>query len=197
MAADGLWKATRVLPKLLAWAVVSAIFGVIISALRRKRGLGARMVSDIATLSWAIATYFVIPVLLYEDKGVVESIYRSASIVKRTWRESLAGNFGVGLFFFILAFPGLFLYPIGYSFGGLLWGIGLVFLYWILLGLIQAAVNSVLVSVLFIIAKTGYIPGEFDNYVEFKDAFSGVRYAERGESVPIESSARAMMFTRR
>jgi hypothetical protein len=41
----------------------------------------------------------VIPVLAAEGIGPIESVKRSAQLLKKTWGEQLIGNIGIGLFF--------------------------------------------------------------------------------------------------
>lgn len=46
-------------------------------------------------LSWFIATYLVIPVIMSEKTGPIKSIKRSAELIHATWGENLKTNFGI------------------------------------------------------------------------------------------------------
>ena len=58
-----------------------------------------------AGLAWALITYMIVPVILFEDRGVYDSIYRSQELFQQNWGEQLAGNFGFGLLNFLLCLP--------------------------------------------------------------------------------------------
>jgi cobalamin biosynthesis protein CobD/CbiB len=53
-------------------------------------------------MAWNLATYLVVPVLVVEGVDPLTAIKRSASLLKQTWGEQIAGNFGIGLIFGLL-----------------------------------------------------------------------------------------------
>jgi hypothetical protein len=176
---DGLEVATRKSPMILCWAVVSAVVGTII-ALIRSRSRGARVAADAAQLAWSVATYFVIPVMLFENKGPISAIERSTSIMKRTWRESLAGNLGMGLVFFALIIIGLlFFVPIGYALAGMIGAIINATIWIISIIVFSSAANGVLVAALYRLARTGRRPVAMDGY-EYGDFGSIFDNFDRG-----------------
>lgn len=95
--ADGLRAASRNLGPLLAWAFISAVVGVLIRMLEDSNELGAQIVAAVFSLGWTVATYFIVPVIVFEDVGVTEMFKRSAGTVRDTWGESLGAEAGVGL----------------------------------------------------------------------------------------------------
>lgn len=95
--ADGLRAASRNLGPLFAWAAISAIVGVLIRTLEDSNQLAARVVAAMFSLGWAVATYFIVPVIVFEDVGIREMFARSAETVRETWGESLGAEAGVGL----------------------------------------------------------------------------------------------------
>ncbi|OGF46276.1 MAG: hypothetical protein A2536_05155 [Candidatus Firestonebacteria bacterium RIFOXYD2_FULL_39_29] len=84
--------------KIFQWAIVSSIVLTVlmtIEAYAEKlpfigRWIG-RAISFLGGLAWAIGTYFVIPVLVNEDIGIIDSVKRSAELIKRTWGETTSG----------------------------------------------------------------------------------------------------------
>jgi hypothetical protein len=52
---------------------------------------------DLVGASWSLATFFVVPVLVLEDRSIGESFTRSVSVFKQTWGETLAGGTGLGV----------------------------------------------------------------------------------------------------
>jgi hypothetical protein len=196
---DGLVAAGRKIHLLIAWAVVNAVVITVVSLLRRKARGASRLLVDGATLAWGIATYFVIPIIVFEDKGPLEAIDRSTGIVRRTWREALGGNFGIGVVAFLLFLPGFFLFPIGNAIWGVVGGMVLMIAYWTLVQLVFASVGSVLVAALYEIAKTGRRPDGFDGYVDLGEAFSHVRKIEASQGPRTVDSVRdgSLMLVRR
>lgn len=73
------------------WAFISAIAGLILNALenaaKKARGIGGIVISIIRGMigfAWAVLTFFVIPVIVYENVGIVDTIKRSGKIIKQT-----------------------------------------------------------------------------------------------------------------
>jgi len=48
-------------------------------------------------VAWTLASFLTVPVLVAQDVGPVEAVKESATLLKRTWGESLVGNGGIGL----------------------------------------------------------------------------------------------------
>ncbi|MCB0961815.1 MAG: hypothetical protein KDA98_00660 [Acidimicrobiales bacterium] len=91
--------------KLLPWAVVSATVSVILRAIEERVGLLGQIVVGIIGVAWAVVTFLVLPVLVFEGVGVGEAIKRSATMLKQTWGENLLVNMGIGLIAFLLILP--------------------------------------------------------------------------------------------
>lgn len=97
-AADG-WRVARSrLGRLIVWSVLTATVGLAIQAISsRVRGVGGLLIAGIGGASWAIATYFILPVILYEDLGAWRSLARSARLFLSTFGRSFISNAVVGL----------------------------------------------------------------------------------------------------
>jgi hypothetical protein len=48
--------------------------------------------------AWSILTFFVVPIVIYENKNVIDSVKESTAIMREKWGESLAGSVSFGIF---------------------------------------------------------------------------------------------------
>src|SRR5262245_13201687 len=103
---DGFRAAGSRLPQIFAWALVSATVGVILKAVESMHEKVGEFISAILGTAWSVITFFVVPVLVVERVGPFQAVSRSIAILKKTWGEALIGNFGLGLFKFLLLVPG-------------------------------------------------------------------------------------------
>ncbi|MGQ0587809.1 MAG: DUF6159 family protein [Gammaproteobacteria bacterium] len=98
---DGLAVANQHLGKIAAWAVISGTVGVLLGSLENNEKVG-RMVRAILGFGWAIITYFVVPVMIFENQSPGAAIARSTGLMKQTWGENVGAQFGVGIVSFLL-----------------------------------------------------------------------------------------------
>ena len=102
---DGFRLATSKIGKIVGWAALTATVGMILRAIEERAGFLGRTVIAIIGVAWAVVTFFVVPVLLYEQLGVFASVKRSASIFKERWGEQFIGNVTIGGIMFLLSLP--------------------------------------------------------------------------------------------
>ena len=97
-ASDG-WKIARAnLGRLFVWSLIAATVGVLIQVLSsRVRGAAGMVIGGIAGATWALATYFVIPVIIYERSSPWQSLGRSARMFLNTFGRTLVTNIVLGL----------------------------------------------------------------------------------------------------
>jgi len=152
---------------IVEWALVAATVGLILRAIEQRSGLIGKIIIGIIGIAWAIATYFVLPVLAFEKLTPFKAMKRSASILKASWGEALFSNLGIGLIFFLLALVGVFVMVLGIYLivaASVLIGIVLVViavLYWVFLAILSSAVQAVLMTALYRFATTGKTSMEF------------------------------------
>jgi hypothetical protein len=84
--------ASRRLGPIVAWAVVAATVGTIIRAIHDRAGFLGKIVTIVAGTAWSLATFFIVPVLVLEERSIRDSFNRSVDVFKDTWGESLAGG---------------------------------------------------------------------------------------------------------
>jgi hypothetical protein len=92
---------------LLLWAVIAAVVGVLIRALEESNEIVARIVAVVFALGWAVMTYFVVPVIVFEDAGIRGMFSRSGGLVKELWGESLGAEAGVSIVTVLLVLAGV------------------------------------------------------------------------------------------
>ena len=98
---DGIEFASSRFTTILNWAVLAATVGVLMQILKERLGFLGQMISGLAGLAWSIATFFVVPILAYEDISPMDAVKRSAELMKSKWGEAIGANFGFGILFFL------------------------------------------------------------------------------------------------
>jgi hypothetical protein len=170
----GIKMASGRLKFILEWALLSATVGLVLQAISSKSGMLGKIVVGLIGLAWSVATYFVVPVIAFEQVGPIKAIKRSASVLKNSWGEAMISNLGVGLIFFGLALLGLIPLVIGFVIGGLLAIIVCVIItvvYWLCLAVLLSAVQGVLLTALYRYATTGKVSEYYSEQV-FKNPWN-------------------------
>ncbi|WML67536.1 MAG: hypothetical protein METHP_01075 [Methanoregula sp. SKADARSKE-2] len=151
---------------ILAWALVSATIGIILHMIEERVGFIGQIVAGLVGGAWALVTYFVVPVLVLEDKGVADSVKESVALIKKTWGESIVGAGSIMLIFVltgIVAFLGVF-GVVMLSTSLILAGtaIALFVIVIAILAILASAMQGIFVTALYTYAKTGIVPSAFD-----------------------------------
>ncbi len=165
---DGLNIAFKKMGAILQYAVIAATVGMLLRALEERAGFIGRIVIGLVGLSWTLATYLTVPVLVTKDVGAIDAVKESADLFKKTWGEQVAGNVGISLLtFLIMLAMGLvavpliilassvnevLLIPLLISFGG-----GFLFLI-----LLSSSLNGIYTAALYRFATTGDPGAQFD-----------------------------------
>jgi hypothetical protein len=165
----GLSTAAGRLPQILGWTLVAATVGVLLNALqntlRDKLGFLGALLGGLLEFSWAVATFFVIPVLVVDGLGPIAAVKRSAAILKRTWGESLGGEGGLGIIAFAASLPAFIALALAGMSGGrgaAVTVIVLAVLYLIALSIVFAALGAIFRTGAYIYATTGQAPSSMD-----------------------------------
>jgi hypothetical protein len=88
---------------IFAYSLIAATVGLILQLLRERLGFVERLVVGLIGVSWTLATYLVVPVLVFRQQcGPIEAILESAELFKKTWGEGVMGATGLGLVFAII-----------------------------------------------------------------------------------------------
>jgi hypothetical protein len=164
VVADGFRAANGNLTSILVWAVVSATVGLVLQVIADRFKFVGVILQKVLGAVWSVATFFIVPVLIFEKKPLGDSVKRSTEIVRKSWGEALAGSAGMGLFGFLLALPALAL-PIllGMAAGGTGVVVGLVVMivYWLFLATVFSALSGIFRTALYLYATAGTPPAGF------------------------------------
>jgi hypothetical protein len=171
---DGLTVAFGLLPQILGWAFIATTVGLVLNmvtdALKNYLGFLGGILGGLLEFSWAVITYFVVPVLVTEKVGPVTAVKRSAAILRSKWGESLAGEARIGLIgtLFILLAALVF-------FGGLalvlsksaMTAVGVILMAVGVLGgiasmVVVSALSTIFQSGVYLYATTGQVPPSLD-----------------------------------
>jgi hypothetical protein len=116
-AGDGLRVARSRLGAILAWSLLAATVGVVLSLAQRVGHFGwvERLVAVALDIAWGAATFFVIPALAADGVGPREALARSMRTVRARWAESATGTVAIGGATSLLAIPGMLMILAGYN----------------------------------------------------------------------------------
>jgi len=116
---------------ILKWALLAAVVSTVVRALERRLGLLGRLVGFAGAVTWAVATFLVLPVLAFEDLGPVAALRRSSAIVKERFGTVTRSGLRFGLLFGVwlaaamaVVAVGAMLVPASVVFGGTLVAVG-------------------------------------------------------------------------
>lgn len=169
---------------IIQWSLLSATVGLLLrllhnlaSRLGKIGEIVAHIVIGLIGMAWSIVTIFVVPVLVYENVGPIDAIKKSATVIKKTWGESLIRAIGLGLvqflvFFLIIVVTGLIGYVVTNQFGA--WGLAVTIAVGacllLLAGLIFSVATTIFNTALYVYANNNQIAAGFNDDV-VKGAF--------------------------
>lgn len=155
--ADGFRAARENLKAIFVWALISATVGLILRMIAERSKLIGQLIAKFLGAAWAVATYFVVPVMIFEKSGARASMKSSTQLISRTWGESLVAAAGVGITIMLLGIGGLAFPIIGFLISptAALIGLGVMVLYWIVLSILSSALTGIYRTGLYLYAKEG------------------------------------------
>ena len=99
---------------IFSWAFFAATVGLLLRVIQENVGWLGKIITGLIGVVWSIATFFVVPVIAYENAGPLEAVKRSSQLMKQKWGESLGATFSFGLIQFLgILIAGIPLYFIG------------------------------------------------------------------------------------
>ena len=115
---EGVKFASKRLSTIFSWAILAATVGIILKAIQENSGNIGKVITSIIGVVWNIATFFVMPIIAYEDVSAIQALKKSTSMMKEKFGESIGANFSFGLFSLIgflislaIAIPLAFIHP--------------------------------------------------------------------------------------
>ncbi|MBI5332194.1 MAG: hypothetical protein HZB65_01335 [Candidatus Aenigmarchaeota archaeon] len=161
---NGIGIALKNLPQLIIWALINATIGLILRSIAEGDNLIAKIISYVIAFAWSFLTLFTIPVIIFEKKNSLSAIKRSGEIFKKTWGESVIGQFSIGSLFVLGVLAGIILVLLALFTGIfalfiimlILVVIGLIILY-----LITSALDGIYITALYNYATKKKLPKGF------------------------------------
>ena len=83
---------------IFAWAVFAGTIGAVLKIIQENLGSLGKIITGIIGIVWSVATFFVVPVIAYENLGPVGAFKKSANLMKEKWGERI----GAGFSFFLI-----------------------------------------------------------------------------------------------
>jgi uncharacterized protein DUF6159 len=158
--ADGFAAARAHLGPIFLWAVLNATVGMIMRAIQERAGILGQIVGAIGAIAWSVLTFFVVPVLIFEDASVGDAIKRSGHIFKERWGEQFAGNATIGIAMLIVGLPALIVSGALFAVSPVV-GIIVGVLAIVALAAVSTALTAVFNTALYRFATTGDASGAF------------------------------------
>lgn len=101
---------------IIKWALLKTTIGIILQSLSKKEDsqesnitnwIFPNLLISLAGLAWNLATFFIIPMIAFEDFKLIGSIKNSARLMKKTFGEAITADFAFSLIntLIILIFP--------------------------------------------------------------------------------------------
>ena len=136
---------------IFGWAMFAATIGTILRLVEENLGWLGKIIIGLIGIVWSVTTFFVVPVIAYENVGPIGAFKRSANMMREKWGESLGAGFSFGLVHFIAVLV----------VGGALFVIGSIFNP--LVGGILAVLGILLVSAIISAAQTVFVSAVYHN----------------------------------
>jgi hypothetical protein len=65
------------------WALLAAAVGLVIQAIEQRAGVFGRLIGFLGGLAWAVATFFVVPIVAFEDVSPLAAVKGSSSLLTK------------------------------------------------------------------------------------------------------------------
>ena len=172
----------RRMPQVLGWALVSATVGVIMRIIQERLGLVGLIATLVGNLAWALATFFVVPVLLFEPVDVRGAIKRSAKVFRDRWGEQVTAQLAIGAGLVVVWIPlmvvGAMLLLVSIPLGVVVLVAGFVAVL-----TVSETLNQIFTAALYRYAVTGAVPPGMDE-TDFTSIIKPRKFGFRRRSQP-------------
>lgn len=101
---------------IFSWAVFAATIGTLLRIIQENVGIIGKFIAGLTGAVFSIATYFVVPIITFENVGPITAFSRSAAMMKQKWGESIGAGFS---FVFVQFIAVIFLAIIAITIGTL------------------------------------------------------------------------------
>lgn len=148
---------------LAAWALIAATIGLILNIIENQSDKFGKIITGLLGMSWTLVSFMVLPILIIENRGPVESLKASISMLRGTWGEQILGHFSFGLIYFIMILPMFLVFYLMMNLGETAIILAIVFgvIYTLAAAAIQWVLQSIYMGALYMYARDHEIPDEF------------------------------------
>ena len=101
---QGVSIAARKTAAIAKWALMASGVGLLLQLLQQIKvdSVASIAIAWIAGAAWGVLTFFVVPVIAFEDRGVRDTLRRSNQIVRERWGEGLGAITNLGAAFVLV-----------------------------------------------------------------------------------------------
>lgn len=163
---DGMSIAMDRIGSILGYAVIAATVGMLLRMIAERVGFIGRIVVGLVGMSWTVATYLTVPVLVSKDIGPIDAVKESASLFKRTWGEQMVASFGIGFAVFLMGLSWTAFFVLALVLAAQLGLaapmvviVATVVMGYVLLGLVASALQGIYTAALYRHAAGGHVEG--------------------------------------
>ena len=156
---------------IIVWSLIAATVSTVFRMLENTDNPIATIMRSVFALGWSIMTFFIVPVLVFEDVSATSMFTESGRTFKDTWGETLGAGFGITAIIvglgLVLVFSAIVVaVPLAVVFpgAGLLLALFLVVLAVVFTYLLSQTIWGVAKTALYVYAKEGVTPEQFDNF---------------------------------
>ncbi len=153
------------------WSVIAATVSIVFRILENSDNPLASIFRALFAVGWSIMTFFIVPVLVFEDVTATSMFERSGATFKNTWGETLGAGFGItaiviGIGVLLVSVALVVSVPVAAAFPGpgILLAVVLVALALVFTYLISQTVWGIAKTALYVYAEEGIAPRQFENF---------------------------------
>ncbi|MFC6757754.1 DUF6159 family protein [Halomicroarcula sp. GCM10025894] len=80
---------------IVVWSLISATVSIVFRMLENSDNPIAGILRSLFAVGWSIMTFFIVPVLVFEDVSARSMFTKSGAAFRNTWGETLGAGFGI------------------------------------------------------------------------------------------------------
>ena len=150
---------------IVPWAILAMTVGMILRAIQSSDNIITRIIGSLLDMAWGVLTFLVVPILVVEETGPINSLKRAGSLLRTTWGENLIAQVGFGIIGLVAAIPGILIFVLGASAGGVGAAVAIAIgVGWIaLVSVVISTLTAIFQMALYLYATTGQVPMGFED----------------------------------
>jgi hypothetical protein len=168
--AEALRAAFRRFPTIVLWVVLSSTIGLIIRTVERR----VPIVVTLLDVAWSCVSFLALPVLAFEDAGLLAGTRRASRLFRDVWKEQFSAALRLGWLQLLLMIPVIVIMFFGLASGEastMLAAAALCVLWFGLCVLLMSFVTGVFRVAMYVYATAGTTPAQFEG-IDLSRAFS-------------------------